>query len=79
MLFLCYLVFSKLLITSMEHLALGLVGIPFAATSLWMMTKFSYLSFGVCVSDISCRISSLFLAVIVYLLLIIVLISEDLS
>ena len=34
------------------HLVLVLVGMHSAAASMWAVTKFSYLSFGVCVLDI---------------------------
>ena len=47
-------------------LALCLVGVHSAASSKWALTKFSYLSFGVGVSDISC-VSNLFLSVNAYL------------
>ena len=36
-----------------QHLALDLVGMHFAAASMWALMKFSYSSFGVCVSDTS--------------------------
>ena len=46
------------LTTNVSHetlgLALCLVGIHSAATSKWALMKFSYSSFGVCVSDFSC-------------------------
>ena len=46
------------------HLSLGLVG------SIWAVTKSSYSSFGVCLSDISWRVSNFFLTVTIYLLFI---------
>ena len=48
--------------------ALSLVGIQYAAASMWALTKFSYSSFSV--SDISLSALNLFFSVIVYLLLI---------
>ena len=46
-------------------LALGLVGMHCAAASMWALMKFLYSSFGVlCRSDISWRVSNLFLTVI---------------
>ena len=41
--------------------ALCLVGMHSTAASRWALTKFSYSSFGVCVSDFSCSVSNLFL------------------
>ena len=35
------------------HLALGLVGMHLAAASMWVLTNFSYSSFGVHFSDVS--------------------------
>ena len=35
------------------HLALGLFSMHSAAASMWAVMKFLYISFGVCVSDIS--------------------------
>ena len=61
------------------HLALGLVGMHSTAASLWAVTKFSYSSYGVCLSDMSWRLSNLFLTIIIYWLLIILLVSEDQS
>ena len=52
------------------YLAFGLVGIYSAAAFIWVVTKFSYSSFGVCLSDDSWRVSNLFLTVGVYWLLI---------
>ena len=61
-------------------LPLNLVGMhSSAAASKWALTKFSYLSFEVSVSDISWSASNLFLNVNVYLSLIYLLFSEDLS
>ena len=51
-------------------LVLCFVGMYFAAASRWALTKFSYFSFGVCVSLFSCSASNLFLNVITYLSLI---------
>ena len=45
-------------------LALYLVGMHSAATSNWALTKFSYSSFGICVSDFSCCVSNSNIAVI---------------
>ena len=49
-----------------SHGALGLVlclfGMHSAAASLWILTKLSYLSFGVCVSFFSCSVSNSFLS-----------------
>ena len=44
-------------------LVLCLVGMHSAATWKWALTKFSYSSFGVCVSVFSCSASNLFLSV----------------
>ena len=44
-------------------LALYLVGMHYAATSQWALTKFSYSSFGVGISDIFWSASNLFLSV----------------
>ena len=59
------------LTTNVSHrtlgLALCLVGVYSAAASTWAYTKFSYSSFGVCVSDFSFSASTLFLSVNVYL------------
>ena len=60
-------------------LALCLVGMHSAAASKWALTKFSYSSFGVCVSDFSCSASNLFLCVNVYLSLISLLLTRDQS
>ena len=46
------------------------VGRYFTAASWWAWTKFSYSSFGVCVSVFSCSASNLFLNAITYLSLI---------
>ena len=35
------------------HLALGLVGMHSTGVSIWAVTEFSYLSFEVCLSDVS--------------------------
>ena len=53
-----------------------LVGMNFAAPSKWALTKFSYTSFGVCVSVCSCWASNLFLSANVYLSLISLLLSR---
>ena len=58
-------------------LALCLVVMHFAAASMWALTKFSYSSFGVGVSDIFLSASNLFLSVSVYLSLISLLLSRD--
>ena len=60
-------------------IALCLVGMHSAAASKWTLTKFSYSSFGVEVSDISWSASNLFLSVNVYLSLISLLLSRDQS
>ena len=60
-------------------LALCLIGMHSAAASKWALTKFSYSSFGVGVSDISRGASNLLLSVNVYLSLISLLLSRDLS
>ena len=51
-------------------LVLSFVGMYFAAASQWALTKFSYSSFGVCISVFSCSASNLFLNVNTYLSLI---------
>ena len=51
-------------------LTLSLVRMHSAAASMWALTGFSYSSVGENASDISWRVSNLFLCVIVYLLLI---------
>ena len=59
------------LTTNVSHgtlcFALSLIGMHSAAASMWALTKFSYSSFGVCVSDIPWSTSNWFLSVIVYL------------
>ena len=57
-------------------LALCLVGMHSAATSKWALTKFSYSSFGVCITDISWSALNLFLSVKIYLSLISLLLSR---
>ena len=57
-------------------LALCLVGMHSAAASKWALRKFSYSSFGVCVSVFSCSASNLFLCVNAYLSLISLLLSS---
>ena len=42
------------------NLVLCLVGMYFVAASRWALAKFSYSSFGVCVSVFSCSASNLF-------------------
>ena len=59
------------------HLVHCLVGKHSTAASIWTETKFSYSSFGVCLSDVSWKVSNLFLTVNVYWLLISLLVSED--
>ena len=58
---------------------IGLVDMHSTAASVWAVTKFSYSSFGVCISDVSWRVSKLFLTVTVYLLFIFRLVSGDQS
>ena len=75
---------SRFVLTAnISHGTLGLdlclVGMHSAATSRWAWTKFSYSSFGVCVSDFSCSASNLFLSVNIYLSLISQLLSRDQS
>ena len=60
-------------------LALSLLGMHSAAASKWALTKFSYSSFGVCVSVFSCRTSNSFLNVNAYLSLISLLLSRNQS
>ena len=60
-------------------LSIGLVHMHSATASMWALTKFPYSSFGVCVLDISWRVSNLFLTVTIYSLLIFLLVSEDQS
>ena len=51
--FSCYLIFLTATDSQATlHLALGLVGLHSAAASIWTVTKFSYLSFEVCLSDV---------------------------
>ena len=45
------------------YLTLGLVGKHSAAASMWAVTKFSYPSFKVCLSNIPYRVLNLFLIV----------------
>ena len=62
------------LTANVSHGTLGvafcLVCIHSAIASKWVLTKFSYSSFGVCVSVFSCSVSNLFLSVNAYLSLI---------
>ena len=71
------------LIANISHgtldLALCLDGMRFTAASKWALTKFSYSSFRVGVSDISWSASNLFLSVNIYLSLISLLLSRDQS
>ena len=60
-------------------LVLCLFGMHSTAASRWALTKFSYSSFGACVSVFSCRASNLFLSVNAYLSLISLLLSRDQS
>ena len=60
-------------------LALCLVGMHYAATFKWALTKFSYSSFGICVSIFSYSVSNLFLSVNAYSSLISLLLSKDQS
>ena len=55
------------------------IGMYFAAACKWVLTKFSYSSFGVCVSVFSCSASNLFLNAITYLSLISLLLRRALS
>ena len=68
------------LIANVSHgtlgLALCLVDMHSAAASKWALTKFSYSSYGVCVSVFSCRASYLFLCANAYLSLISLLLSR---
>ena len=68
------------LTTNVSHgtlgLALWLVGMHSVTASKWALTKFSYLSFGVGVSDISWSALNLFLSVNTYLSLISLLLSR---
>ena len=68
------------LISNVSHrtlyFLLCLVGMNSAAASKWVLTKFSYSSFGVGVSVCSCRASYLFLSANVYLSLICLLLSR---
>ena len=62
------------LTTNVSHetldLVLSFVGRYFLAASRCVLTKFSYSSFGVCISVFSCRASNLFLNANTYLSLI---------
>ena len=58
---------------------LCLVGMHSAVTSKWVLTKFSYSSFGVCISVFSCSALNLFLSANAYLFLISRLLSRDQS
>ena len=58
------------------YFVLYLVGMNFAATFRWVLMKFSYSSFEVCVFVCSCRASYLFLSANVYLSLISLLLSR---
>ena len=60
-------------------LAFCLVGMHSTAASMWVLTKFSFSSFGVYVSDFSCSASNAFLIVYVYLSLISLLLSREQS
>ena len=55
--FFSHLVFSLTVIDSQEilHWALSLVGIQSTGAILWVVTKFLYPSFRVCLSDVSWR------------------------
>ena len=59
------------------YFLLCFVGKNSADASKWALTKFSYSSFGVCVSVCSCRASYFFLSANVYLSLISLLLSSD--
>ena len=68
------------LTVNVSHGILGfvlcLVGIHSAAACRWALTKFTYSSFGVCVSVFSCSASYLFLSANAYLYLIYLLLSR---
>ena len=49
-----------------RHLILILIGMHYAAASIWAITKFSNSSFGACLLDVSWRVSDLFLTFTVY-------------
>ena len=51
------------------HLAVGLLGMHSAVASMWTVTKLSYLLFGLCLSDVSWRVSKLFFTATTYWLL----------
>ena len=59
---------SFFLTASVSHgtvcFVLGLVGMNYAAVSIWALMEFSYSSFGVCVSDIARRISNFFFLIV---------------
>ena len=63
MLFSYCVVFLEMLLTPKELYIwlLALAGMLLTATSIWEVIKFSYSSFGVCLSDVSWRLSNLFL------------------
>ena len=71
------------LTTGVSHgtleLVLCLVGMHSAVVSKWALTKFSYSSFGLCVSVFSCSASNLFLSANAYLSLISLLLSKNQS
>ena len=71
------------LIANVSHgtldLVLCLVGMYSAAASKWVLMKFSYSPFGVCVSVFSCCALNLFLSANAYLSLISLLLSRDQS
>ena len=48
-----------------RYLSLDLVGMHFATTSIWVITKFSYSSFWTCLLDVYWRLQTLFLVVTV--------------
>ena len=56
--FSCHLLFLRLLLTpwNSDYFALNLVGIRSTAASIWMIKKFLYSSFGVCLSDVLRRV-----------------------
>ena len=61
------------------HLAIGLIDMHSATASLWVVTKFSYSSLVVYLSDISWRVSNFVLSITVYGLLLSHLSNEDKS
>ena len=73
------LIFLLFTIDSQEsrHVAFGLLGMYPVDTSVWVVTNFSWSSFGVCLSDVSWRVPNLFLTHKVYWWLISLLAMKD--